>query len=55
MEETKTNPETPADAPQEQQRDTPRPAWQIWGARLAVVLFLILVAIQILSIARGGL
>lgn len=33
----------------------PRPAWQVWGARIALVLFLIFVAYQILSVARGGL
>ena len=33
----------------------PRPMWQVWGARIALVLFLIFVAYQILSIARGGL
>ncbi len=55
MEETKTNPENPASAEEKQEGYTPRPGWQVWGARLAVVLFLILVMLQILSIARGGL
>ncbi|MGN0978198.1 MAG: hypothetical protein ACI4PH_09105 [Faecousia sp.] len=32
----------------------PRPGWQVWGARIGLVLFLILVAMQVLSIARGG-
>lgn len=32
----------------------PRPAWQVWSARFGLVLFLILVALQIISIARGG-
>lgn len=41
---------------QEQQEGyVPRPAWQVWGARIALVLFLIFVAYQILSIAGGGL
>ena len=40
---------------QEQEGYTPRPAWQVWAARFALVLFLIFVAYQILSIARGGL
>ena len=41
---------------QEQQESyVPRPVWQVWGARIALVLFLIFVAYQILSIARGGL
>lgn len=33
----------------------PRPAWQVWGARIGLVLFLMIVAYQILSIAGGGL
>ena len=33
----------------------PRPAWQVWGARIGLVLFLLFVAYQILSIAGGGL
>lgn len=33
----------------------PRPAWQVWGARVAAVLFAGLIALQIVSIARGGL
>ena len=33
----------------------PRPAWQVWCARVALVLFLIIVIGQILRIARGGL
>ncbi len=31
-----------------------RPGWQVWGARIGLVLFLLLVAMQVLSIARGG-
>ena len=33
----------------------PRPAWQVWGARAALVLFILFVIYQILSIAAGGL
>lgn len=33
----------------------PRPAWQVWLARIALVLFLIIVFGQIYRIARGGL
>ena len=33
----------------------PRPAWQVWCARVALVLFVIIVIGQILRIARGGL
>ena len=34
---------------------TPRPTWQVWCARIGLVLFLLFVAYQILSIAGGGL
>ena len=34
---------------------TPRPVWQVWLARVALVLFIIIVIGQILRIARGGL
>ena len=40
---------------EEKESYVPRPMWQVWGARVALVLFLIFVAYQILSIARGGL
>ena len=33
----------------------PRPAWQVWGARVGLVFFIIFVIIQILQIAGGGL
>lgn len=33
----------------------PRPAWQVWGARAAAVIFAIIIALQIISIAKGGL
>ena len=41
----------------QEQKDVyvPRPMWQVWGARIGLVLFLIFVAYQILTIARGGL
>ena len=32
----------------------PRPTWQVWAARAGVVAALILVAVQILTIAGGG-
>ncbi len=34
---------------------TPRPAWQVWMARLGLVLFILVVVYQMLSIAKGGL
>ena len=41
--------------PETEERYEPRPLWQVWGARIGLVLFLIFVAYQILTIARGGL
>ena len=32
---------------------TPRPAWQVWGARAGLVLFILFVIYQILQIAGG--
>ena len=32
----------------------PRPAWQVWGARIGLVLFILFVIWQIMSIAGGG-
>ena len=50
MEEMNHNDFTP-----EEEIYTPRPAWQVWGARIALVLFILFVIYQILSIAAGGL
>ena len=33
----------------------PRPAWQVWMARVGLVLFIILVILQLLHVAGGGL
>ena len=56
MDENKTE-ITPEESTPEQQTETntPRPAWQVWLARVALVLFIIIVIGQILRIARGGL
>ena len=34
---------------------TPRPAWQVWAARVGVVVMILFVIWQILQIAGGGL
>lgn len=39
----------------EEEGYVPRPVWQVWGARIAAVLFAGLIVLQIISIARGGL
>ncbi len=33
----------------------PRPAWQVWGARVGLVLFLLFVIWQLFQISQGGL
>lgn len=51
-------PQTDRDEPEQRAAGTepyvPRPRWQIWGARVALVLFLLLVAASYWLIARGG-
>ena len=42
-------------AQEQEEAYEPRPSWQVWGARIGLVIFLIFVALQILGIARGGL
>ena len=50
MEEEK-NPQTTPD----NEGYVPRPAWQVWGARIGLVAFIGFVIFQIITIARGGL
>ena len=38
-----------------QEQYVPRPAWQVWAARVGLVLFILFVIWQILTIARGGM
>lgn len=38
-----------------QQPYLPRPKWQVWGARIALVVFLAVVILYYLNIARGGI
>ena len=45
----------PQEAAEETPGYVPRPAWQVWLARVALVLFLLIIVGQILRIARGGL
>ena len=51
MEEIREN-ENLTEGPKESY--VPRPAWQLWAARVALVLVILFVAYQILSIATGG-
>ena len=38
---------------EETPRHAPRPAWQVWAARVGLVIFLLFVAYQIMQIAGG--
>ena len=38
----------------EQAGYVPRPKWQVWGARIALVLFIVLLIFYYLNVARGG-
>ena len=38
----------------EQETYVPRPKWQVWAARVGLVLFILFVIYQFLAIARGG-
>ena len=40
---------------QEQESYTPRPAWQVWAARIGLLLFLAVLAFYYYNIARGGM
>ena len=40
---------------QETEPYEPRPRWQVWGARIGLVLFVALIIMSYLNIARGGL
>ena len=41
----------------EEQREeyVPRPAWQVWAARVGLELFILFVIYQVMVIARGGM
>lgn len=47
--------QTPETAEAEQPHYVPRPAWQVWGARIALVVFIVLIIMYYINIARGGL
>ena len=55
MENTNENETLPQEQPDEREGYTPRPGWQVWGARIGLVIFLIFVVAQLLQIARGGM
>ena len=44
-----------AEQKQKDQGYVERPAWQVWGARIGLVIFIGFVILQIVEIYRGGL
>ena len=38
-----------------QENYIPRPAWQVWCARIALVIFILLLIGQLINLAKGGL
>jgi len=43
------------DQPEQEDIHVPRPRWQVWGARIALVLFIALIIMSYVNIAQGGL
>ena len=52
LEEEKTE-ETPAVEETPKEGYVPRPAWQVWGARVALVLFITLLILYYLNLLKG--
>ena len=54
--EEQETPVTPEDTMPEEEPIgyVPRPAWQVWAARIALVLFLAVVAMYYINLFRGG-
>ena len=48
-EQRKENQEQPNES-----RYTPRPAWQVWAARIGLVVFVIFLILYYINIFRGG-
>ena len=40
---------------QENPAYTPRPLWQVWLARIGLVLFILVIIMYYINISRGGL
>lgn len=56
MEERVENEQMEQEQPVQQSKPyEPRPTWQVWGARIGVVIMIISVALYIWHIASGGM
>ena len=41
--------------PETQEKPEPRPAWQVWGARVCLVVFIAILIMYYVNLMRGGL
>ena len=48
------NEEQKIDIPEEKSTYTPRPAWQVWAARVGLIIMIISVILYYIHIATGG-
>ena len=48
------SPQKPEEEQVPQEPYRPRPWWQVWGARILLVIFILLVIMYYVNIARGG-
>ena len=56
MEENRneTQEQTPEQPVEETPTYIPRPAWQVWAARIGLVVFIIILIMYYINISRGG-
>ncbi len=54
MDEYQEHPQEQTD-PAPKEGYAPRPRWQVWAARVGLVLFILFILYQLLQIAGGGL
>ena len=47
------NEKNKVDTPEETKPYQPRPAWQVWGARIGLVLMVIIIILSYIRIASG--
>lgn len=53
--EVKTMEQEMEQQPQETPAYAPRPRWQIWGARVALAVFIVMLVLYYINISRGGI
>ncbi len=54
MDEMQQNP-TPQEQDTPEQGYVPRPKWQVWAARIGLVLFLLVLVMYYINLFQGGL